>query len=145
MGVSSHCGCSRLPYTSFPKTDVPPIWWKCHHAEPHEAVGSISGESLRIAVKPAHQRAGLIGESTGFVKNGRIEHGFDGHGKRCARGDRPLGLLVELRVILALRGDDLVEIMQCDRESDIKLSQRRIYDSPASAHRHYAKMRRTTL
>lgn len=83
-----------------------------HHAEPHEAVSSISGESLRIAVKPAHQCAGLIGESTGFVKNGRIEHGFDGHGKRCARGDRPLGLLVELRVILALSGDNLVEIAQ---------------------------------
>lgn len=116
-----------------------------HHVELREVVGGISGESLRIAVKPAHQRTGLIGESTGFVKNGRIEHGSDGHGKRCARGDRPLGLLVELRVILTLSGDGLVEITQCDRESDIELSQRRIYDSPASAHRHYAKIHRTTL
>ena len=89
-----------------------------HHVGLREAVGGISGESFRIAVKPAHQHAGLIGESTRFVKDRRIEHGFDGHGKRCACGDRPLGLLVELRVILALSGDGLVEITQRDRESD---------------------------
>lgn len=44
-----------------------------HHVELREVTGSISGESLRIAVKPAHQCAGLIGESTDKTNSSHLD------------------------------------------------------------------------